>query len=56
MLSFTDGVVKHEPIEQEDYWEEEGEFEGVKEDGYFLLHFNRFRNHENGLRRNFPRR
>lgn len=31
VLSFTDGVVKHEPIEQEDYWEKEEIFEGVKE-------------------------
>lgn len=33
VLSFADGVVKYKPIEQKDYWEEEGEFEGVKEDG-----------------------
>ena len=32
VLSFADDVVKHEPIEQEYYWEEEGEFEGVEEE------------------------
>ncbi len=56
VLSFADSTVKHESIEQEDYWEKEGELEGVEEHRIYLLRFNRFRNHENGLRRNFPRR
>lgn len=32
VLSFADGVVKYKPRKQEDYWEEEGEFEGVEEE------------------------
>jgi len=32
VLSFVDDVVKHEPIEEKDYWEEEGVFEGIKEE------------------------
>ena len=27
----ADCIVKHKPIEEKDYWEEEGEFEGVEE-------------------------
>ena len=40
-FALAHGVVKHEPIEQEDYWEEEGEFEGVEEHGsvYTSIYF-----------------
>ena len=34
MFTLAHGVVKHEPIEQEDYWEEDCEFKGVEEHGY----------------------
>ena len=26
----AEGIAKHKPIEEKDYWEEEGEFEGVE--------------------------
>lgn len=30
-FAFADGIVKQKPIEQEDYWEKEGELKGVEE-------------------------
>ena len=30
VFALAHGVVKYEPIEEKDYWEEEGEFEGVE--------------------------
>ena len=57
-LAFTlaHGVVKHEPIEQEDYWEEDCELEGVKKHEIYLFRFNIFLPQHSGLRRIFPRR
>lgn len=33
VFTLAKGIVKDKPIEEKDYWEEEGEFEGVKEHG-----------------------
>jgi hypothetical protein len=35
-FALADGIVKHKPIEEKDYWEEEGEFKGVKEHQFTL--------------------
>jgi hypothetical protein len=30
VLALAEGIVKHEPIEQKDYWEENQIFKGIK--------------------------